>query len=102
LFIFISSKKSEQRNLVTLSLEEALETLDARLCEEAGIQLEQVRFEKVAIDLRIQVRLIAHQLGEPLEALLPVRGEDGVLGQAVPDLFSLRIASGCDHVIFEN
>jgi hypothetical protein len=79
---------------VTLSLEEALETLDARLCEKAGIQLEQVGLKKVAIDLRIQVRFVAHQLGEPLEALLPIRGEDGVLGQAVPDLFCLRIAFG--------
>ncbi len=87
---------------MTQSLEEALETLDARLCEEVGIQLEQVGLEEVAIDLRIQVRFVAHQLGEPFEALFPIRGKDGVLGQTVPDLFCLRIASGCGHVIFEN
>ncbi len=99
---------------MTLSLEEALETLDARLCEEAGIQLEQVRLEEVAINLRIQVQFVAHQLGEPLEAMLPIRGKDCVLGQTVPDLFCLKkaagdaatlfpkqVLSGCCHNVFE-
>ncbi len=85
-----------------LSLEEALETLDARLCEEARIQLEQIGLEKVAINFRIQVRFVAHQLGEPLEALLPIRGKDGVFGEAVPDLFCLKKVAGCGHVIFQN
>jgi len=81
----------QQTNPARLSLEEALEALDPRLGEEAGIQLEQVGLEEVAIDLRIQVRLVAHELGEPLEALLAIRGKDGVLRQAVPDLLRLRI-----------
>lgn len=52
--------------------------------------LEDLCLEELAVDFGIEVGLLAHELGEPLETGLAVGHEDGALDEAVPDLARLR------------
>ena len=70
-------------NFPSLQFEKSFKTLHPR------VHLQQVALKEVSVDLRVEVWLVPHELAEPLEADLPVRGEDRVLGEAAPDLLGL-------------
>jgi hypothetical protein len=61
-------------------LKEPFKALDTALRHKTRIQLKNVVLEKVSVDFWIEVRLLSHQLGEPLETSLTVLGEHGILG----------------------
>ena len=70
-------------------LEEAIETLHAALRHQAGIELQDLRLEKLAIDIRIKVRLFAHQFRKPFKTSFSVHCENSPLDQAMPNLTGL-------------
>ena len=72
------------------SFEEAIEALHSTLGHKTRVQLQDLRLEKLAVDVWVEVGLFTHQFREPFEAGLAICHKNGPLHQTVPDLTRLR------------